>query len=180
MKATVTVVFFLSSFILTATALAQSPSRRTAVAPGCGITDIKFDVKTDKSQHPVVQPESGKAVVYFVEDDTQFQSKPTPITRIGLDGTWVGANHGNSYFYLSVDPGEHHLCANWQSFVGFGAHHQSAAAHFTAEAGQSYYFTVKNTWLREVMILKMALEPLDSDQGQLLASRFAFSSSHAK
>ena len=85
MKATVTVVFFLSSFILTATALAQSPSRRTAVAPGCGITDIKFDVKTDKSQHPVVQPESGKAVVYFVEDDTQFQSKPTPITRIGLD-----------------------------------------------------------------------------------------------
>jgi hypothetical protein len=44
---------------------------------------------------------------------------------------------------------------------GFGAHHQSAAAHFTAEAGQSYYFTVKNTWSREVMIVKMALEPLE-------------------
>jgi hypothetical protein len=97
-----------------------------------------------------------------------------------LDGTWVGANHGNSYFYLTVEPGEHHLCANWQSFVGFGARHQSAAAHFTTEAGQSYYFTVKNTWLREVMIMKIALEPLDSDKGQLLASRFAFSSSHAK
>lgn len=179
MKATVAVLFF-SSFILTATALAQNPSMGTAVAPGCGITDIKFDVKTDKSQHPVVQPQSGKAVVYFVEDDTQFQSKPTPLTRIGLDGTWVGANHGNSYFYLSISPGEHHLCANWQSFVGFGAHHLSAAAHFTAEAGQSYYFTVKNTWLREVMIPNIALERLDSDQGQLLASRFAFSSSHAK
>jgi hypothetical protein len=30
------------------------------------------------------------------------------------------------------------------------------------------------------MIMKIALEPLDSDEGQLLASRFAFSSSRAK
>ncbi len=174
MKATIAILFLLAS-----TALAQTPTA-PAVAPGCGTTDIKFDVKTDKSQHPSVQAEPDKAVIYFVEDDTQFQSRPLPLTRIGLDGTWVGANKGNSYFYLVVDPGEHHLCANWQSFVGFGAHHQSAAAHFTAEAGQSYYFTVKNTWLREVMIMKIELLPLDSDQGQLLASRFAFSTSHQK
>jgi hypothetical protein len=179
MKATVAILFF-SSLRLASTAFAQNASTITAVASGCGTVDIKFDVKTEKSQHPSAQPEPGKAVIYFVEDDTQFQSRPLPITRIGLNGNWVGANHGNSYFYLTVEPGEHHLCANWQSFVGFGAHHQSAAAHFTAEAGQSYYFTVKNTWLREVMIMKMALEPLDSDEGQLLASRFAFSSSHAK
>jgi hypothetical protein len=169
-----------SFFLLAATAFAQNASTGTAVALGCGTVDIKFNVKTDSSQHPAAQPEPGKAVIYFVEDDTQFQSRPLPVTRIGLDGTWVGANHGNSYFYLAVDPGEHHLCANWQSFVGVGAHHQSAAAHFTAEAGRSYYFTVKNTWLREVMIMKIALEPLDSDEGQLLASRFAFSSSRAK
>jgi hypothetical protein len=179
MKATVAILFF-SSLRLASTAFAQNASTITAVASGCGTVDIKFDVKTEKSQHPAAQPEPGKAVIYFVEDDTQFQSRPLPITRIGLDGTWVGANHGNSYFYLTVEPGEHHLCANWQSFVGFGARHQSAAAHFTTEAGQSYYFTVKNTWLREVMIMKIALEPLDSDKGQLLASRFAFSSSHAK
>ncbi|HET6175402.1 MAG TPA: DUF2846 domain-containing protein [Candidatus Sulfotelmatobacter sp.] len=175
MKASLSVLF-----LLAATALAQNASTSSAVAPGCGTADTKFEVKTDKSQHPAVQPEPQKAVIYFVEDDTQFQSRPLPLTRIGVDGTWVGANHGNSYFYLAVDPGEHHLCANWQSFVGFGANHQSAAAHFTAEAGQSYYFTVKNTWLREVMIMKIELEPLDSDQGQLLASRFAFSNSHAK
>jgi hypothetical protein len=172
MKATLAVLF------LAATAFAQKTG--SAVAPGCGATDVKFEVKTDKSQHPVLQPEGGKAVVYFVEDDTQFQSAPKPTTRIGLDGTWIGANHGNSYFYFSVDPGEHHLCANWQSFVGLGAGHQSSAAHFTAEAGQAYYFTVRNTWLREVMIAKIDLVPLDSDEGQLLASRFAFSSSHPK
>jgi len=180
MKATLALLVLFVTTALTTTALAQNTSTFPAAAPGCGTTDIKFDVKTDKSQHPAVQPEPGKAVVYFVEDDTQFQSRPVPLTRIGLDGTWVGANKGNSYFYLVVDPGEHHLCANWQSFVGFGANHQSAAAHFTAEAGQSYYFTVKNTWYREVMIMKMEMEPLDSDQGQLLASRFAFSTSHAK
>src|ERR1700678_40564 len=174
MKATVATLFF-SSFLLAATAFAQNASAGTAVAPGCGTVDIKFDVKTDKSQHPAAQSGPAKAAIYLVEDDTQFQSRPLPVTRIGLDGTWVGANHGNSYFYLTVGPGEHHLGANWQSFVGFGPHHQSAAAHFTAEAGRSYYFTVKNTWLREAMIMKMALEPLDSDEGQLLASRFAFS-----
>lgn len=180
MKATLALLVLLAITLLATSVLAQNASTFPATAPGCGTAEIKFDVKTDKSQHPAVQPEPGKAVIYFVEDDTLFQSRPVPLTRIGLDGTWVGANKGNSYFYLTVDPGEHHLCANWQSFVGFGAHHQSAAAHFTAEAGQSYYFAVKNTWLREVTIMKMALEPLDSDQGQLLASRFAFSTSHAK
>jgi hypothetical protein len=38
--------------------------------------------------------------------------------RIGLDGTWAEASHGKSYFAFSVTPGEHHLCANWQSVIG--------------------------------------------------------------
>jgi hypothetical protein len=117
-EASVAVLFSLSLFFLAATTLAQN--RSTAPAPGCSTTFIKFDVKTDKSQHPVMQPESGKAIVYFVEDDTEFQSTPKPTTRTGMDGTWAGANHGNCYFYSSVDPGEHHLCANWQSGIGIG------------------------------------------------------------
>jgi hypothetical protein len=137
-------------------------------------------VKTDKAQHPITQPGNGRAVLYFVEDDSNFQSTPKPTTRIGLDGTWIGANHGNSYFYLTVEPGEHHLCASWQSTVGFGTRNKSAAAHFTAEPGGVYYFRVENTWLRESMILGIELSPLDSDEGQLLASKFAYSTSHVK
>jgi len=152
----------------------------TAVAPGCGAIDVKFDVKADKAQHPITQAEGGKAVVYFVEDDTHFQSTPKPTTRIGLDGTWVGANHGNSYFYFTVEPGEHHLCASWQSTVGIGSRNKSAAAHFTAEAGGVYYFSVKNSWLRDSMILGIELVPLDSDEGQLLASKFSYSTFHPK
>jgi len=177
MKATVATLLF-SSLFLTATCIAQDSTTQTAVAPGCGTTDTRFEIKKDKSRHPAAQPESGKAVIYFVEDDTEFEAHPQPTTRIGLDGTWVGANHGNSYFYLPIDPGEHHLCAEWQS--AFARGRQSAAAHFTAEAGQSYYFSVKNTWLLHIMIPKIELLPLDSDQGQLLASRFAVSTSHPK
>jgi hypothetical protein len=43
-----------------------------------------------------------------------------------------------------------------------------------------YYFTVKNSWLRESQIMGIELVPLDSDEGQLLASKFSFSSFHPK
>jgi hypothetical protein len=170
----------LVAVLLICSAWAQDKPTGVAVAPGCGPIDAKFDVKTDKTQHPIVAAESGKAVVYFVEDDSHFQSNPKPTTRIGVDGSWVGANHGSSYFYFPVEPGEHHLCASWQSWIGAGTRNKAAAAHFTAEAGSVYYFTVKNTWLRESMIMGIELLPLDSDEGQLLASKFSFSTSHAK
>jgi hypothetical protein len=170
----------LVAVLLICSAWAQDKPTGVAVAPGCGPIDAKFDVKTDKMQHPITAAANGKAVVYFVEDDSHFQSTPKPTTRIGVDGSWVGANHGDSYFYLSVEPGEHHLCASWQSWVGMGSRNKAAAAHFTAEAGGVYYFTVKNSWLHESMIMGIELVPLDSDEGQLLASKFSFSTARAK
>jgi hypothetical protein len=179
MKAIVATLLLVAA-TFTASAFAQDSPASKVVAPGCGPADAKFSVKADKGQHPAAEPGPGKAIVYFVEDDTHFQSTPKPTTRIGLDGAWIGANHGNSYFSFSVDPGEHHLCASWQSFIGPGSRNKSAAAHFTAEAGSVYYFRVENTWLREVMIPGIELAPLDSDEGQLLASKFAFSTFQPK
>lgn len=155
---------------------AQDSSSSINTAPGCGAASAKFDVKTEKSSHPLLQPPPGQAMVYFVEDDTRFDSTPKPTTRIGVDGTWVGANHGNSYFSFAIAPGVHHLCASWQSLAVIGAHDTSAAAHFTAEVGQAYYFLVKNK-LRPSYV---DLSPVDSDEGQLLASRRALSVSHPK
>jgi hypothetical protein len=100
---------------------AQSAPVATAVAPGCGVENIKFDVQSNKSQHPFVKPVPGKALVYFLQDDTYFESRPRPTTRFGIDGAWVGATQSNAYFYFAIDPGEHHLCAGWQSFVGLTA-----------------------------------------------------------
>jgi hypothetical protein len=142
--------------------------------------DSSFVVKTERGDLPAAQPDVGKALVFFVEDDSDFGSKPKPTTRAGVDGSWMGATHGNSYFYISVDPGEHHLCASWQSSVIIGQGHKTAAAHFTAAAGGVYYFRVKNTWTRDLGTAGISLMPLDSDEGQLLVHTFALSTFYVK
>ena len=173
MKAAAAVVLLASS------AFAQNLATGTAVAPGCGPDQSKFAVNTE-NRHPVAQPAPGKALLYFLEDDRWFRSAPKPTTRFGIDGKWVGATHGNSYFYVSAEPGEHHLCASWQTTVLVGQGHQAAAAHFTAETGQTYYFRMSNAWRSEHGPAKVELEPLDSDEAQLLMTKFSFSASHPK
>jgi hypothetical protein len=154
-------------------------------APGCGVDSGKFAVETDTgsaSGQTPAQAEPGKAMIYFIEDDSNFASFPKPTTRMGVDGKWVGATHGNSYMAFAVDPGEHHLCASWQFGVILGKGKMASAAHFTAEAGRVYYFQVKNTFIRgdNSAITDMKLTPLDSDEGQLLAGKYAVSVSHPK
>jgi hypothetical protein len=166
--------------LLASPAFAQNVPTRSEAPPGCGVEQVKFDVKTDKGQHAAVQPNEGKALVYFLEDDTEFGSFPKPTTRAGLDGKWIGATHGNSYIYFSVDPGERHLCASWQAAVVVRQGLKTAAAHFMANAGGVYYFRVKNTWTRDLGVAGISLEPLDSDEGLLLVNRFSLSTFHPK
>lgn len=122
---------------------AQDKPTGSLGTPGCGDPDAKFDVKTDREQHPV-QPEPDKALVYLIQDDLAFALRPRPTTRMGIDGRWVGATPRNSYFYFSVDPGVHHLCASWQTTGDPMASRDTAAAHFTAEAKGVYYFGAKD------------------------------------
>lgn len=159
---------------------AQTQSVERAAAPGCGKDDVKFDVKTDKSQHPFPKPDPGKALVYFLQDDTDFLSSPRPTTRFALDGSWIGATHSSSYFYASVDPGQHHICAGWQSFVALTTGQKNAAAQFNAEAGGIYFFVVRNHAMQERMPPGMKLHTLDPDEAQLLMSKYAFSTASAK
>jgi hypothetical protein len=51
---------------------AQESSSPIATAPGCGAALVKFDVKMDKSPHALLQPPPGQAIVYFLEDYTEF------------------------------------------------------------------------------------------------------------
>jgi hypothetical protein len=173
---------FLALLLVTfaSAAFAQSAPPQTVTAPGCGPDNTKFDVTSDKSKHPFAQPDPGKALIYFLQDDSSFESRPRPTTRFGLNGKWIGATQANSYFYVSVDPGEHHLCAEWQNFVGFTSGPKSGAAHFTAEAGRAYFYVVNDQYIREHGPAGMKMELLDSDQGQLMLSKFAFSRSQPK
>jgi hypothetical protein len=166
-------------FLVASAASAQS-APGVATAPGCGASDVSFSVETDKNQHPFAKPDADKALVYFVEDDSNFFASPRPTVRAGLDGDWVGATHGSSYFYFAVDAGEHHLCASWQ---GKGQQAYSAATDFNAKAGETYCFVVRDTWLwpkGSNLIRKIDLESVNVDEGQLLASKYSFSVSHRK
>jgi hypothetical protein len=151
-----------------------------ATAPGCGASSAAFSVTTHKNQHPFAQPDAGKALVYFMEDDSNFNATPSPTVRVGLDGAWIGATHGSSYFYFSVDAGEHHLCASWQ---GKGQEGYSEATGFTAKAGGLYFFRVQDTWLwpkGSSLTRKIDLESVNGDEGQLLASQYSFCTSRPK
>jgi hypothetical protein len=113
---------------------AQTPS--AASTPACGPESISFDVTTEKSQPVPTQPDPAKALVYFIQDDGPLGNHQHATVRIGLDGKWVGAYKHNSYFSVSVEPGEHHVCANEQPYLPGLV----ALAHFTAERGEIYYF----------------------------------------
>ena len=62
-------------FLFASPVFAQS-APAVAVAPGCGASNVNFSVKTDKNQHPFPQADAGKALVYFVEDDSEFNASP--------------------------------------------------------------------------------------------------------
>jgi hypothetical protein len=176
MKTALMMLLFASS----AFAQGAPAGRGTAAAPGCGPTDFKFEVKSSDSSHPVTQPAAGKALVYFLQDDKVFESHPRPTVKWGVDGTWIGATQANTYFYISLDPGEHHLCSEWQTSVIVTAGHQAAAAHFTAEAGQVYYFRAQDFYWKDTNAASVKLNPVDSDEAQLLMSKFGFSTSQPK
>jgi hypothetical protein len=160
---------------------AQDDAAAARAAAGCGPAQVNFEVKTDMKQHPAAQPETGKALVYVFEFDKRepniayFSSETT---KIGLDGSWVGANHGQSYFFFPVDPGDHRLCANWQSRLKKYSRLGSAVS-FKAEAGNVYYFRAMVD-VRTKYEPTVKLELLDSAEGQFLISASSFSTFRAK
>jgi Protein of unknown function (DUF2846) len=119
--------------------LAQDDAATARTAAGCGPSGAMFNVQTTDLKHPVGQIEDGKALVYFFVD---FVTAPT--MRVGVDGNWVGANNGKSYFFFPVDPREHNVCTEWQS----GTFKKSServgeAMRLTTEAGKTYYLRLK-------------------------------------
>jgi hypothetical protein len=161
--------------LFAASAFAQDQSAVAAAA--CGPKDTSFDVKLEKSQHTLEAPEAGKARVYFVQDIGVVSCLGGCVTmKMGMNGAWVGANQHNSYFSLSVEPGEHHLCANPQA--RFQAGRLVALVHFTAEAGKVYYFRTRLLGSENQLLFDF--EPVDSDQGKHLIASYPLSVSHPK
>jgi hypothetical protein len=158
-------------FLLAATCQAQqtSPNAMTpqqSLTAACGPSAARFSFKTEYTPQPDLPSAPGKAVVYFIQDDRQFRSVPRPTVLWAIDGTWVGATRGETFFRVQIDPGERHLCVRWYNSG------ETSLAHFTAQPGGVYFFSARNSAIGDEMT---ALEPLDTDEGALLVSQYAYS-----
>jgi hypothetical protein len=163
----------LVTLLFAASAFAQTPP--TVAAAACGPEQVSFNVKKHESQHAPTEPDPGKARVYFFHDAGTSFGIGYPTTKLGMNGAWVGANHDNSYFSVTVDPGEQHICAVLQSSL---VDQRVELAHFTAEAGKIYYYRTRLVVSRSVELLE--LNPIDSDQAKYLIASFSLSVSSPK
>lgn len=155
---------FVLAVLFTASAFAQIPS--TPVTAACGPKNVAFKVSLNQSQHDLSTPEPGKALVYFIHDAGTNWTVRYPIVKVAIDGTWVGADHGNSYFSTSVEPGEHHVCVTLQSSAAWGLE----LAHFTAAADTVYYYRTRLFYAGGVSMLEIA--PIDTDQVKYMIASF--------
>lgn len=112
---------------------AVQANAKTILPDACGDDGVKFDVNAERNQmsSPLSAPEHQALLV--------FSGKGQAVIRYGMDGVWVGANKGDSYFTVSANPGIHHLCAGWQSISG-KLEKNIGVLSFTAESGKVYYF----------------------------------------
>jgi len=161
----------------------ESQAEAARTGAGCGLPSVQFDVKSDTKQHPMSQPDPGKGLVYFAQVETQNGAiirKGWVTTRVGIDGAWVGANHGKSYFFVAVDPGSHVVCTDWQSGHKLYSQ-QGAAMNLSVEAGKIYY--IRSTVMEITANQRtpgMKIELIDSSEGQLLVSSSALNSANIK
>ena len=163
----------------TSSVLSFQPEQGSREA-ACGPLKTRFNVHTAKDQHPLVTPDLGRALIYIIQEDefsvTMLGGFPT---RYGLDGEWIGADRDNSYFYLSVGAGEHHICGEWQ--IDF-AHHirPLSLASFVARPGEAYFFRARVVFASGDGQRSIQLEPVNTEEGKLLIARSAFSVSKSK
>ena len=167
--------------LLASPVFAQETSDSNNPLWACGPAAAKFDVTVTPPADvvPVQVPSVGKALAYVIEDLGQVDkmiSSGSPF-RIGLDGAWIGALKGRSFFSFSVSPGEHHLCANWQSrrdeYSAF-----SALANFTAESGEIYCFRLR--FLSPYRVPQLDLAQTNRDEARYLVSFSSLAVSHPK
>lgn len=167
--------------VFVAPALGQTETTDLRAASGCGPATIHFDVKVDKKQHAVTQPDAGKALVYVIQQGRPLGGDSAVTTRVGLDGNWVGANHGESSLAFEVNPGDHQVCVDWQSSLK-GRQRLGQAAQLTAEAGKTYYFRaeVVMSQATEAHDELLRLGTVDKAEGALLLSKVGQSTWRAK
>ncbi|MGB6746293.1 MAG: hypothetical protein WBE38_21765 [Terracidiphilus sp.] len=176
----------LGALLLLAIAASTIPSWASTLPPSCGDENTVLDVTAHKNGVVTTVPEAGMAKVYFIENADKDALPVT--TRVGIDGMWVGANKGSSYFGYTVPPGEHHVCVDWlldRRYIKDAPQFDL----FTAEAGKVYYFEVRVEWkpheyapgkLSPGGDMDLELRPVNEDQGKYMVFSSKLSTSTQK
>lgn len=167
----------LAALLFVASACAQAQFADLPAA--CGPSNVIFKVKLDNTQHTLAQPEPGKALVYFIQDDGPAGNAQHYTLKIGLDSAWAGAYKTNSYLTASVEPGVHHVCANVQSGPFLGS--LVSLAHFSAESGKVYFFHTRFiAGVPGEAPPYLVLDPVDSDEAKYQIATFPLSVSQPR
>ena len=89
----------------------------------------------------------------------------------------MGAVNGGGYFFVPIDPGEHHVCAMLQSLLPERGPRVSVHS-LKAEPGGAYYFRTRMVGISTGFVLQ--LEQLDPDEGRWFIAWSKFSTSHRR
>jgi hypothetical protein len=163
----------LRALFLCATLACAGQALAATLPDSCGNDDVKFDVKTEAGQPAPAGPAEGKAQIVFIENENQVIGPFMHATvRFGMGGEWVGANYGNSYFALTVDPGVHHLCAFWGG-------KNVAVTSLAAEPGKVYYFAAQVN-VQSQHSITFGLSQLNEDEGKYRVKLSKLSTSKPK
>ncbi len=173
----------LSACLLVASCAAAQSVRTKAkalqeVRAACGDYRVNFHVEERYTSDVVPPGQKDEARIYVFGMYGAGQQFGNPTIRLGMDGHWMGAIRGASYLFFSAEPGEHHLCAQWQSRFK-GLKYLIWLTSVNVQADQAYYFLVTSIWYSSNSGL-VQLNPLGSDEAQLLLAEYpqALSTAH--
>jgi hypothetical protein len=149
-----------------ATAHGQDPYPLDKVITACGPPQAQFRVAAAPAAPPLAAT-SNQATIYIVA--MSFDGWLSgPVVRIGMDGAWVGAVKGSSWFALRVSPGVHHFCARRQTSANSqdDPEFDIALNVLDAKPGSVHYLTMAPPYIIGPGI--MLLEENNPDEALLL------------
>jgi hypothetical protein len=156
----------------------SNPMQTPAALRACGPSGIKEHVGLDTTR-PLPAAPSKNALVYFVFDTHIWGGlfhPRGPVVQIGVDGKWVGALQGKSYFPLRLAPGKHHVCFE-ESAWRFG--HYVNLVQLQAQPGKTYFLSAYMLDAENPNGdgggMYMTARPLNRDEGALLVQSSALS-----
>ena len=161
--------------LLIGTAAAKDPVALRAALASCGPAGVHFQTIHSPSPQPA-EAEKGKARILLVGD-----------AAYAIDGRWVAKTTGNTYFAVSLDPGEHHLCARyshwlpWEALIFIWTKVTVYSVHsLDAKAEETYYFGPRGNPLNPPAIAVFHLIQYDSDEGARIVAASKFRGTRPK